>query len=119
MPILLSTWQGIIELDPYGDDWFETEVRPTVVISVAHDFDFAAATPDNVMGAIWNSWQSQWAGVVEVNDVPEEQGGANAFSRSISVSKTRLEKPRSLLVLQIWKELVMVFVLSQEVFDHL
>jgi hypothetical protein len=95
-PLLLSTWQGFIELDPYGDDWFETEVRPTVVISVAHDFDFAAATPDNVMGAIWNSWQSQWGGVVEVNDVPEEQGGANAFSRSISVRRQAGEAPFTL-----------------------
>ena len=118
-PLLLSTWQGFIELDPFGDDWFETEVRPAVVISVAHDFDFASATPDNVMGAIWNSWQSQWAGVVEVSNVPEEQGGANAFSRSISVARNQLENLHSLLVLQIWKALVMVFVLSQKVLNHL
>ena len=26
-PLLLSSWQGTIELDPFGDDWFETEVR--------------------------------------------------------------------------------------------
>ena len=96
MPILLSTWQGTIELDPFGDDWFESEVRPALVVSVAHDFDFAVATPDNVLGAIWNSWQSQWAGVVEVSDVPEAQGGANAFSRSISVARRAGESPSSL-----------------------
>ena len=95
MPILLSTWRGVIELDPFGDDWFETEVRPALVVSVAHDFDFAVATPDNVLGAIWNSWQSQWAGVVEVTGVPEAQGGANAFSRSISVARRAGEAPTS------------------------
>ena len=94
-PLLLSSWVGVIELDPFGDDWFETEVRPQIVISVAHDFDFAAATPDNVMGAIWNSWQSQWAGVVEVNEVPTPQGGANQFSRSIEVARAAGESPAS------------------------
>ena len=92
-PLLLSSWQGTIELDPFGDDWFETEVRPQIVISVAHDFDFAAATPDNVMGAIWNSWQSQWSGVVEVNEVPTPQGGANQFQRSIEVARNAGESP--------------------------
>jgi hypothetical protein len=95
-PILLSTWRGNIELDPFGDDWFEAEVRPQIIISVAHDFDFAAAIPDNILGSMWNSWQSQWAGIVEVNDVPEEQGGANAFSRSISAARTVGESPSTL-----------------------
>ena len=27
----------------------------TIVISVAHDFDFASAIPDNVLGSMWNS----------------------------------------------------------------
>ena len=98
-PLLLSSWQGIIELDPFGDDWFETEVRPTIVISVAHDFDFAAAIPDNVLGSMWNSWQSQWSGVVEVNQVPAatlDQGNQNRFSRSIEVARNQGEAPTTL-----------------------
>ena len=98
-PILLSTWQGTIELDPFGDDWFETEVRPTIVISVAHDFDFAAAIPDNVLGAMWNSWQSQWSGVVEVNQVrPDDQGNQNRFARSIEVARNQGEAPTTLAI---------------------
>ena len=100
-PILLSTWEGTIELDPFGDDWFETEVRPTIVISVAHDFDFAAAIPDNVLGAMWNSWQSQWSGVVEVNQVPSttlDQGNQNRFSRSIEVARSQGEAPTTLAI---------------------
>ena len=95
-PLLLSSWQGTIVLDPFGDDWFETEARPTIIISVAHDFDFAAAIPDNVLGAMWNSWQSQWAGVVEVNQVPpDDQGNQNRFSRSIEVARSEGESPTS------------------------
>ena len=98
-PLLLSSWQGTIELDPFGDDWFETEVRPTIVISVAHDFDFAAAIPDNVLGSMWNSWQSQWSGVVETNQVPSstlDQGNQNRFSRSIEVARNQGEAPTTL-----------------------
>ena len=100
-PILLSSWEGTIELDPFGDDWFETEVRPAIVISVAHDFDFAAAIPDNVLGAMWNSWQSQWSGVVEVNQVPSatlDQGNQNRFSRSIEVARNQGEAPTTLAI---------------------
>ena len=98
-PLLLSSWEGTIELDPFGDDWFETEVRPAIVISVAHDFDFAAAIPDNVLGSMWNSWQSQWAGVVEVNQVrPDDQGSQNRFSRSIEVARNQGEAPTTLAI---------------------
>ena len=100
-PLLLSSWEGTIELDPFGDDWFETEARPAIVISVAHDFDFAAAIPDNVLGAMWNSWQSQWSGVVEVNQVPSatlDQGNQNRFSRSIEVARNQGEPPTTLAI---------------------
>jgi hypothetical protein len=79
---LKGQWKGTLELDPYGDDWFEPEVRPTITVSVAHDFDFAAALPDNVLGSLWNSWQSQWYGVVEINQ-PGEEFANNKFVRSI------------------------------------
>ena len=100
-PLLLSSWQGTIELDPFGDDWFEAEVRPSIIISVAHDFDFAAAIPDNVLGSMWNSWQSQWSGVVEVNQVPSttlDQGNQNRFSRSIEVARNQGEAPTTLAI---------------------
>ena len=51
-PFTSSAWKGHLELDPDNDDWFETEVRPTITVSVAHDFDFAAAVPDNVLGCL-------------------------------------------------------------------
>ena len=45
---------------------------------------------------MWNSWQSQWAGVVEVNQVPpDDQGNQNRFSRSIEVARSEGESPTS------------------------
>jgi len=90
VPFSNSNWTGTIELSPYGDDWFETEVRPSITVSVAHDFDFAAATPDHVLGAMWNSWQSQWMGVVEQTD-PGDEFENNRFVRSIESRTKKLE----------------------------
>jgi len=89
-PFVNSVWNGVIELSPFGDDWFETEIRPTITVSVAHDFDFAAATPDHVLGAMWNSWQSQWIGVVEQID-PGDDFENNRFVRSIESKRKRVE----------------------------
>jgi len=89
-PFVNSVWNGVIELSPFGDDWFETEIRPTITVSVAHDFDFAAATPDHVLGAMWNSWQSQWIGVVEQVD-PGDDFENNKFVRSIESKRKRVE----------------------------
>ena len=90
VPFSNSIWKGTIELSPFGDDWFETEVRPSITVSVAHDFDFAAATPDHVLGAMWNSWQSQWMGVVEQTD-PGDEFENNRFVRSIESKTKKLE----------------------------
>ena len=98
-------------------DWFETEVRPKIVISVAHDFDFASAIPDNVLGSMWNSWQSQWSGVVEVDQVPAatlDQGNQNRFSRSIEVARNQGEAPTTLAIANM-EELATVRVINRGV----
>ena len=37
-PLLTSSWNGKITLDPFGDEWFETEIVPELVIDVEGDF---------------------------------------------------------------------------------
>ena len=37
--ILLPQWVGTIELIPSGDEWFETEVAPDLIINVEGNFD--------------------------------------------------------------------------------
>ena len=50
---------------------------------------------------MWNSWQSQWSGVVEVNQIPSttlDQGNQNRFSRSIEVARNQGEAPTTLAI---------------------
>ena len=38
-PVLTFTWTGVCTLDPSGDEWFEVNRLPTLVINVEGDFD--------------------------------------------------------------------------------
>ena len=41
-PVLTFTWTGVCTLDPTGDEWFEVNRLPTLVINVEGDFDQVA-----------------------------------------------------------------------------
>ena len=47
-----------------GDEWFETEQRPDIVINKEGNFDATVATMSAAgsLGTIWNAWQTQWTG---------------------------------------------------------
>ena len=59
-PVLLSNWTGQIALSPSGDDWFETEVAPALIINEEGNFNSIAASAN--IGTVWNSWETQWSG---------------------------------------------------------
>ena len=61
-PVLLSNWTGQIELTPSGDDWFETEIAPALIINVEGNYNTVAAGVRNSMGTIYNSWETNWSG---------------------------------------------------------
>ena len=61
-PVLLSTWAGRIELDPSGDEWFETEVAPDLIINVEGNFDTFTAANQEAVGTVWNAWETVWSG---------------------------------------------------------
>ena len=63
-PHILAQWVGTIELTPSGDEWFETEVAPDLIINVEGNFDTVLAANRNAIGTVWNSWETQWSGVV-------------------------------------------------------
>ena len=63
-PVLLSNWKGSIELSPSGDEWFETETAPDLVINVEGNFDTFLEANKSQIGTVWNSWQTTWSGVV-------------------------------------------------------
>jgi hypothetical protein len=64
-PVLLSHWNGKIELSPSGDNWFEVEIAPDLIINQEGNFDTVLAANRDAIGTIWNAWQTQWSGVVQ------------------------------------------------------
>ena len=74
---LISEWVGKINLSPSGDEWFETEQAPAVIINRNGNFDAVVSNLRNSgrMGTVWNSWETQWSGVV--NSVSERRTEEN------------------------------------------
>ena len=58
---LIYEYVGKITLTPSGDEWFETEQAPDLVINVDGNFDAVTASVVNQMGTIWNAWETQWS----------------------------------------------------------
>ena len=66
-PFLTATWIGQVNLTPSSDTWFETDVLPDLTINKEGDYDAVLARERNNLGTVWNSWQTQWSGVVETS----------------------------------------------------
>ena len=60
--IQFSLSDGICTLDPSGDEWFEVNRLPALIINRDGNFDQLVAQVGNAMGTVWNSWQTQWTG---------------------------------------------------------
>ena len=56
-PYMTSQWVGRIELKPSGDEWFETEIAPTVTKNVDGNYDTVLANNENSLGTFWNAWE--------------------------------------------------------------
>jgi len=63
-PVLVSYWAGTLALDPFSDDWFETEIAPDLIINTEGNFDTFFEANKDAIGTIWNAWQTQWSGTV-------------------------------------------------------
>ena len=63
---LIHEWVGKLKLSPEGDEWFETEEVPALIINVEGNFDTIQNGLRNqgVLGTVWNAWQTQWSGVI-------------------------------------------------------
>ena len=62
-PVLSFAWAGVCRLSPSGDEWFETERLPDLIINREGNFDTVLAANRNALGTVWNAWQTQWSGV--------------------------------------------------------
>ena len=74
-PFISAQWVGQITLSPASDNWFETEFAPDLIINVDGNFNALINANRNSMGTIWNSWETQWSGVVST-DVNRITGSA-------------------------------------------
>jgi hypothetical protein len=64
-PFAIASFNGQIDLNPPADEWFETEVRPEVIVNEEGNFDAVrtALESSGALGTVWNAWQTQWTGV--------------------------------------------------------
>jgi len=91
-PYLVSQWVGQITLTPSGDEWFETEVAPDLIINVEGNFDTVLAQNQNSIGTIWNSWETQWSGVVATRSLGARWVGNRLVERTIQTTRTDLKR---------------------------
>ena len=57
-------------LDPDGDEWFETEVRPDFIHTLPGTYDTltdlaSKGVIDLNLGTVWGAWSQSWSGVVQ------------------------------------------------------
>lgn len=67
-PFAVASFVGRVSLNPPGDEWFETEVRPEIIVNEEGNFDSitASLTAAGVLGTVWNAWETQWTGTPRV-----------------------------------------------------
>ena len=97
-PYLVAGFAGKITITPTGDEWFETEVSPALVINRDGDFDTFAAQNANAIGTVWNSWETQWSGTTAISLGTSVEGinnnatQATIVTRAIDVTNTTLRR---------------------------
>ena len=90
-PYLLSSWVGQIVLTPSGDEWFETEVAPDLIINVEGSFDTVLAENRNSIGTFWNGWETQWSGTVGTS-TDTRWIGNTLVERTVQTTRTNLAR---------------------------
>ena len=70
-------WVGVLELDPSGDEWFEVNKLPQIVINLEGNFDqiLQAAGGEDALGTIWNAWETISSGVIGQTSAGWGRGG--------------------------------------------
>ena len=100
-PVLMSHWVCKIDLSPSGDEWFETEMAPDLIINVEGNFDTFFEANNESIGTVWNAWQTTWSGVVAttsptvvMTDDAEPDTGRPSWSRR-SIQTIRTDQTRT------------------------
>jgi len=69
-PFDTTIFVGNVVLDPPIDEWFDTETKPDLVVSVPGTYDtLSDLANQNVLdlnlGTVWNNWNDSWLGSVQ------------------------------------------------------
>ena len=87
-PFLVASWTGTVTLTPSSDTWFETDILPDLIQNEDGDYDAVLARERNNLGTVWNSWQTQWSGVVETRSENWTEGGSQVRPDRFDVVRT-------------------------------
>jgi len=90
-PVYTANWVGNVSLTPSGDEWFETETAPDLIINVDGNFDAVLAANENRVGTIWNAWETQWSGVVQTG-IQSSSNGNTTITRAIQTVRSDLQR---------------------------
>ena len=89
-PYDVFSWGGTVKLSPESDVWKEVDVRPDIVIddTEAYDQFVKQAEEQNILGTVWNEWETNWSGTqIDEWDLWEE--GLFGFRRGFNQSSGR------------------------------
>jgi hypothetical protein len=93
-PSLNFAWAGICKLSPSGDEWFETETLPDLIVNREGNFDTLVAQVGNAMGTVWNSWQTQWTGTTVISR-QRFRARSRMFGRGLDIIERTVSTTRS------------------------
>ena len=91
LPVYQPNWVGLLQLSPEGDEWFETEEAPDLIINVDGNYDAVLTANENRLGTIWNAWETQWSGVIS-SRVSTGQEGNRIVTRAIQTVRSDLTR---------------------------
>ncbi len=98
---LIQEWVGKITMNPEGDEWFETDWVPAVIINKEGNFNSIKNSLKNqgALGTVWNSWQTQWSGVISQHSQSfggwNWNGTVNQGQRTVTITTTRTDLTRT------------------------
>lgn len=89
-PFAVYTFLGTLQSNPSGDEWFETERKPDIINNVDGNFNTikSIAEEAGVLGTVWNSWQTSWAGTPRI----VERSNVGGIIQEGEVSQSTINK---------------------------
>ena len=91
-----------MKLDPSGDEWFEVNRLPAIIINLEGNFNQIenAANERNALGTVWNAWETTWSGrrtfgrnrgrtaqIIESTTTNQVRSGQRTFVREVFVDE--------------------------------